>query len=67
MKRDVLVWGLAVSGGFTIKSMYLDLLIDHTKSMQKYIWKMKVSLKIKVFYFLHFKVILTKDNPAKQN
>jgi hypothetical protein len=42
-------------------SMYLDLLDDDTKFLKRYIWKMKVPLKIKVFmWFLHRKVILTK-------
>jgi hypothetical protein len=48
--------------------MYLDLLNDDTKYLKKYIWKMKVPLKIKVFmWFLHRKVILTKDNLARRN
>jgi hypothetical protein len=37
-------------------------------NLRKYIWKMKVLLKIKIFmWFLHQKVILTKDNLAKRN
>jgi hypothetical protein len=60
--RDVFVCGFTALGGFTVKSMYLDLLNDNTKYLRKYIWKMKVPLKIKVFlWFLHRKVILTKD------
>jgi hypothetical protein len=51
-----------------VKSRYLDLLDDDTKYLKKYIWKMKVPLKIKVFmWFLHRKVILTKDNLVKRN
>jgi hypothetical protein len=47
--------------------MYLDLLDDDTKFYKKYIWKMKVPLKIKVFmWFLHQKVILTKGNLIKR-
>jgi hypothetical protein len=66
-EKDVFIWGLTTNGVFTVKSMYLDLLDDDTKYLQKYIWKMKVPLKIKVFmWFLHQKVILTKDNLKKK-
>jgi hypothetical protein len=65
--KDVFVWNLTNSGAFTVKSMYLDLLDDDTKYLKKYIWKIKVPLKIKIFmWFLHHKVILTKDNLAKR-
>jgi hypothetical protein len=67
-EKDILTWNLTTSGTFTVKSMYLDLLNDDTKYLKKYIWKMKVPLKIKVFmWFLHRKVILTKDNLARRN
>jgi hypothetical protein len=66
--RKTFVWGLTTSGIFTVKSMYLDLLDDDIKYLKNYIWKMKVSLKIKVFvWFLHCKVILTKDNLIRRN
>jgi hypothetical protein len=65
--KDVFVWNLTNSGAFTVKSMYLDLLDNDTKYLKKYIWKIKVPLKIKIFmWFLHHKVILTKDNLAKR-
>jgi hypothetical protein len=47
--KDVLVWDLTPSRAFTVKSMYIDLLDDDTKYLKKYIWKMKVPLKIKIF------------------
>jgi hypothetical protein len=62
-EKDTFIWGLTTSGTFIVKSMYLDLLDDDTKYHKKYICKMKVPLKIKVFmWFLHHKVILTTDN-----
>ena len=65
---DVFVWRLTNSGLFTVKSMYLDLLNEHPKFTQKYIWKLRVPLKIKIFlWLLRRKVILTKDNLAKRN
>jgi hypothetical protein len=47
--------------------MYLDLLNANTKYPRKYIWKMEVPLKIKVFmWFFHRKVISNKDNLIKR-
>jgi hypothetical protein len=52
-QEDVFKWGLTVSGIFSVKTMYLDLLNGHTVFLKKYIWKIKV-LKIKIFtWFLH--------------
>ena len=67
-EQDVFVWKLTTTGRFTVKSMYLDLLNSHTRFPWKYIWRMKVPLKIKIFmWFLQRKVLLTKDNLAKRN
>ena len=66
--QEVFVWGLTPSGIFSVKSMYLDVINDQPKYMHKFIWKMKVPLKIKIFmWLLHRKVILTKDNLIKRN
>jgi hypothetical protein len=65
---DNFVWKLTTSGLFTVKSMYADLMNGHTVFLRKYIWKLKVPLKVKIFmWFLFHKVILTKDNLAKRN
>jgi hypothetical protein len=65
--NDMFVWELTTNGIFTIKSISLDLLDDNAKYLNKYIWKMKVPLKIQVFmWFLHRKVILTKGNLIKR-
>jgi hypothetical protein len=67
-RDDKFRWKLTSSGAFTVKSMYLDLLDGHTIFLKKYIWKIKVPLKIRIFmWFLHKKVILTKDNLKKRN
>jgi hypothetical protein len=42
-------WKLADLGCFTVKSMYLDLMNDHTTFLCKYLWKLKIPLKIKKF------------------
>jgi hypothetical protein len=65
---DRFKWRLTTSGVFSVKSLYADFLNDRTKYLQKYLWKMKVPLKIKIFmWFLHRKVILTKDNLLKRS
>ena len=65
---DKFKWNLTTTGQFTVKSMYADYLHGHTPFLRKYLWKLKVPLKIKVFmWFLHRKVILTKDNLIKRN
>jgi hypothetical protein len=62
------VWNLTTSGLFTFKCMYEELMNDHTPFLRKYLWKLKIPLKIKKFmWFLHNKVLLTKDNLAKRN
>ena len=59
---DCFMWKLTTSGLFTVKSMYEDLMNDHTTYLRKYLWKMKIPLKIKIFmWFLINKVLLTKD------
>jgi hypothetical protein len=65
---DSFKWSLASPYLFIVKSMYIDLLSGLTMYFEKYIWKMKVPLKIRIFiWFLHKKVILTKDNLVKRN
>jgi hypothetical protein len=48
--------------------MYADMLNGHTRYLRKYLWKIKIPLKIKIFmWFLSKKVLLTRDNLAKRN
>jgi hypothetical protein len=47
--NDRFVWDLTFTWLFTVKSMYEDLLNDHTHFLRKYLWKVKVPLKIKIF------------------
>jgi hypothetical protein len=64
---DIFVWKLNISGTFSVKLMYADIMNGHTVFLRKYIWKIKVPPKIKIFmWFLYKKVILTKDNLAKR-
>ena len=57
---DQLRWKLTRTGEFTVKSMYLDVINSSSIPSSKYVWKVKVPLKIKVFmWFVHKQVILT--------
>jgi hypothetical protein len=59
--EDVFRWSLTLSGLFPVRSMYLDFLNGHTIYLKKYIWKIKVPPKIRIFmWFLHKKVILSQ-------
>lgn len=65
---DRVHWRLTNSGIFTVKSMYLNLINITNIPKSINIWRVKVPLRIKVFmWFVHKKVILTKDNLAKRN
>jgi hypothetical protein len=45
--QDKFVWDLTSSGKFTVKSMCADMLNGHTRYLRKYLWKIKIPLKIK--------------------
>ena len=58
---DVLRWKLTSSGAFTVKSMYIDVINSNAIPTFKYVWAVKVPLKIKVFmWFVHKQVIFNK-------
>ena len=66
-EEDVFKWSLTPTGLFSVKLMYLHYMNGHTPFLRKYLWKLKVPLKIKIFmWFVHKKVILTKDNLLKR-
>jgi hypothetical protein len=54
--KDTFVRKLTTSRSFTVKSMYTDYMNGYTVHLRKYIWKLKVSLKVRIFiWFLHKK------------
>jgi hypothetical protein len=62
-EQDKLTWHLTSSGIFLVKSLYSKCMNGHTQFLKKYLWKLKVPLKIRIFmWFLYNKVLLTKDN-----
>jgi hypothetical protein len=68
-EHDEFHWNLTENGKFSVDSMYKALL--HSEApihKNKHIWKMKISLRIKVFaWYLRYGVILTKDNLVRHN
>ena len=67
-EEDKFVWNLTSTGVFSVKSMYEDLMNEHTVFPRKYLWKLKIPLKIHFFmWFFQNKVLLTKDNLIKRN
>jgi hypothetical protein len=63
---DSFLWSLTAFRIFSVGSLYADFMIDHTIFLKKYLWKLKVPLKIRIFMCLLFKkFLLTKDNLAK--
>jgi hypothetical protein len=65
---DKFIWNLTTNGVFTVKSMYEDLMNGHTTFLCKYLWRLKIRLKIKkIMWFLNSEVLLTKHNLAKRN
>lgn len=52
---DIFVWKLTPSGTFTVKSMCADMMNGPTILLRKYIWKLKVPLKIKIFMWFLYK------------
>jgi hypothetical protein len=60
-------WRFTTTGIFSVESMYSDYMNGYIVFLKKYIWKIKVPLKIHIFmWFLYKKVVLTKENFAKR-
>ena len=66
-EKDCFVWSLHKNCQFSVKSMYTAIMYCNVRIKKRILWDLKIPLKIKVFmWFLHKKVILTKDNLAKR-
>jgi hypothetical protein len=48
-QADVFVWNLHQNGQYKVKSLYMALISNGVVHMNKQLWKLKVSLKIKIF------------------
>ena len=67
-ERDIFNQGLHNHGHFSVRSMYAYMTNQGTLFTNKFIWKLKLPLKIKIFLWYRQRgVILTKDNLAKRN
>jgi hypothetical protein len=66
--NDVFIWNLHQLGQYLVRSLYMALINNGTTHMNKQIWRLTVPLKIKIFmWHMKKKVVLTKDNLARQN
>jgi hypothetical protein len=66
-RRDTFIWSLQQNGKYTIHSMYRALVVPNMLPHNHAIWKLKLSLKVKIFIWYLIKgVVLTKDNLAKR-
>jgi hypothetical protein len=66
--KDYFSWNLTSSGQFTVQPMYRTLINNGYVFHHKVLWKLKFSLKIKIFVWYLLKgVVLTKDNLARRN
>jgi hypothetical protein len=64
---NVFRWGFTQNGQFAVKSMYPSLIMGNIWQ-NRFLWKLKLPLKIKIFLWcLNKGVTLTKDNLARQN
>ena len=65
---DCFRWNYHQNGQFSVRSMYLHLINNGYIDRNKFIWKLKMPLKIKIFMWYLLKgVVLTKDNLARKN
>ena len=63
-ERDAFVWGLHLSGRYSVKSMNAALINNVVKVSQD-LWQIKIPTRIKIFlWYLKRGVVLTKDNLA---
>ncbi|XP_066160362.1 uncharacterized protein [Oryza sativa Japonica Group] len=65
---DCFRWNYHQNGHFSVKSMYLASISNGYIDRNKFIWKLKMPLKIKIFMWYLLKgVVLRKDNLARRN
>lgn len=65
-ENDSLFWSLTADGKYTIKSFYNQLAVNNLNFPFKFLWKVKIPPKIKVFLWLAVRnSVLTKDNLIK--
>jgi hypothetical protein len=66
-QKDTFIWSLQQNRKYTVRSMYRTLAVPNILPHNHAIWKLKLSLKVKVFILYLIKgVVLTKDNRPKR-
>jgi hypothetical protein len=65
---DILRWSLIKMGQFSTRSMYNAILNLNILPNLRFLWKIKIPLKVKIFlWFLFSGVTLMKDNLVRRN
>jgi hypothetical protein len=65
---DILRWSLIEMGQFSTRSMYNAILNLNILPNLRFLWKIKIPLKVKIFlWFLFSGVTLMKDNLVRRN
>jgi hypothetical protein len=65
---DSFIWGRHQNRKFSFNSMYRALIVDTRVVYSRTLWKLKISLRIKIFmWYFKREVVLTKDNLARHN
>jgi hypothetical protein len=54
---DMFRWDLNTTRTFSVRSVYLHLLNQHAPFRHKFIWKLKIPLKIKIFFDTYREVL----------
>lgn len=68
LQRDIFRCNLHANGQFLVRSMYQHVVNKGISFPNKFIWRLKVLLKINIFlWYLEGGVILTKDNLVKHS
>jgi hypothetical protein len=66
-QKDTFIWLAQQNRKFSVRSIYRVLVVPHIFPHDHVIWKLKLSLKVKMsIWYLIKGVALTKDNLAKR-
>lgn len=66
-EKDKLTWALNANGRFSVKSLYEQMILSSVNFPFKFLWKINVPPKIRVFVWLLVRnSVLTKDNLLKR-
>lgn len=66
-QKDMFIWSFQKSGLFSVRPMYMVLVMPNIVGHKHVMWSLKLPLKVKIFIWYLLKgVVLTKDNLTKR-